>query len=186
MAFKIGVHHSGPTNSTNFTNCCHVAILDTQEKCPKCHGQVVPASVRWEYAFGNTRRSILRNSNLKRKALGLPQNAECMNKIEELKRSIRQPNNGFLSIEEATGKPVFADNISLVEWIDARFVPPDRTNVLVYGGIAQFHKDTGVWYTQMEYPERPILWRVTHWAYIPKPSQALIEDANFAAERTKL
>jgi hypothetical protein len=102
---------------------------------------------------------------------------EAQRLVDAMLQQMRTPNNGFLSIEEATGKPAFADNVSLVEWINAaRICPPDRTNVLVYGGIAQLHKDTGVWYTQMEQPERPIQWRVTHWAYIPRPSKALIDS----------
>ena len=104
---------------------------------------------------------------------------EAQRLVDAMLRQMRTPNNGLLSIEEATGKPAFADNVSLVEWINAdKICPPDRTNVLVYGGIAQLHKDTGVWFTQMEHPERPIQWKVTHWAYIPKPSQSLINSAS--------
>lgn len=38
----IDVHHSGPTNSTPFTNCCGVAICDDQAFCPSCKAEVYP------------------------------------------------------------------------------------------------------------------------------------------------
>ena len=36
------VYHCSPTNSTNFTTCCEVAICDDQQKCPRCHKDVYP------------------------------------------------------------------------------------------------------------------------------------------------
>lgn len=55
----------GPTNSTMFTTCCNVAILDHQGKCPQCREDVVPFNpeseyrtrrARWEKAYGPYRR----------------------------------------------------------------------------------------------------------------------------------
>lgn len=37
-----GVSYAGPTNSTLFTNCCQLAILDNQQKCPGCKQDVHP------------------------------------------------------------------------------------------------------------------------------------------------
>ena len=36
------VFYSSRTNSTLFTTCCEVAILDHQQKCPKCRVDVYP------------------------------------------------------------------------------------------------------------------------------------------------
>ena len=38
------VYHCSPTNSTKFTTCCHVAICDNRERCPKCGADVYPFS----------------------------------------------------------------------------------------------------------------------------------------------
>lgn len=48
----------GPTNSTLFTTCCEVAILDDQEACPRCRQDVEPKGKlsRWETAYGPIRR----------------------------------------------------------------------------------------------------------------------------------
>lgn len=47
----------GPNNSTLFTTCCEVAILDHQNLCPRCRQEVVPEgrSARWEAAYGPIR-----------------------------------------------------------------------------------------------------------------------------------
>lgn len=52
------VYLSGETNSTMFTTCCSVAILDDQNKCPKCKTEVEPKGhrARWEKAYGPIRR----------------------------------------------------------------------------------------------------------------------------------
>jgi hypothetical protein len=51
-----------PTNSTMFTTCCHVAILDEQTACPHCGADVTPhgRDARWEKAYGPTRRENAR------------------------------------------------------------------------------------------------------------------------------
>ncbi|MEX3914821.1 hypothetical protein AB4Y43_01050 [Paraburkholderia sp. BR10872] len=36
------VFYSSPTNSTFFTTCCQAAILDYQQKCPRCSKDVYP------------------------------------------------------------------------------------------------------------------------------------------------
>jgi hypothetical protein len=43
-----------PTNSTLFTTCCEVAILDSQANCPGCGQKVYPdgRTERWQSAFG--------------------------------------------------------------------------------------------------------------------------------------
>lgn len=59
------VHLDSPTNSTLFTNCCNVAILDDQAACPQCRQEVYPghdstqrdrAMYRWNWAYGRQRR----------------------------------------------------------------------------------------------------------------------------------
>lgn len=37
-----GVMYDNRYNSTFFTTCCHVAICDDQQKCPRCHTDVHP------------------------------------------------------------------------------------------------------------------------------------------------
>jgi hypothetical protein len=37
-----GVKYDNPYNSTHFTTCCEVAILDYQQKCPSCREDVYP------------------------------------------------------------------------------------------------------------------------------------------------
>jgi len=51
------VYLCSPTNSTMFTTCCSVAILDTQEECPRCHLTITPQgrNARWEWAYGQSR-----------------------------------------------------------------------------------------------------------------------------------
>lgn len=50
----------GPTNSTLFTTCCEVAILDHEGKCPSCGQDVQPKTrtERWETAYGPIRRGV--------------------------------------------------------------------------------------------------------------------------------
>jgi hypothetical protein len=47
-----------PDNSTMFTTCCEVAILDDEKFCPKCRQDVTPTGrrSRWEAAYGPIRR----------------------------------------------------------------------------------------------------------------------------------
>jgi hypothetical protein len=47
-----GVHFSGPTNSTLFTDCCGTAVTDNEQRCPSC-GAEVPYSprARWDMAM---------------------------------------------------------------------------------------------------------------------------------------
>lgn len=68
------VRLSGPTNSTMFTTCCGVAILEHQAQCPKCREDVWPTEAtshathraRWEVAYGPTRRAMAaRNAGAK-------------------------------------------------------------------------------------------------------------------------
>lgn len=40
------VYHSSSTNSTHFTTCCEVAVVDTQNNCPHCGQIVVPEGDR--------------------------------------------------------------------------------------------------------------------------------------------
>ena len=56
----IGVYLCSPTNSTMFTNCCHVAICNDQPKCPVCKIEIIGSDaesnhargrIRWRYAF---------------------------------------------------------------------------------------------------------------------------------------
>lgn len=35
-----GTHVSGPYNSTEFTDCCGVAVCDFQPRCPLCNRKV--------------------------------------------------------------------------------------------------------------------------------------------------
>lgn len=60
-----------PTNSTMFTSCCQVAILDDEALCPHCKAEVYPGkdastnqrrNSRWEMAYGPTRRELQRRS----------------------------------------------------------------------------------------------------------------------------
>jgi transcription initiation factor IIE alpha subunit len=52
------VYLCSPTNSTMFTTCCRVAILNSQANCPRCNSEITPrdARGRWEKAFGPCRR----------------------------------------------------------------------------------------------------------------------------------
>ena len=52
------VYLDSPTNSTMFTTCCNVAILDYQSHCPQCTQVVYPEGsvARWESAYGPIRR----------------------------------------------------------------------------------------------------------------------------------
>lgn len=52
----VGVHFSSPTNSTMFTDCCEMAVLGYQERCPRCSNLVVPAIRRWAMAMRKQRR----------------------------------------------------------------------------------------------------------------------------------
>ncbi len=54
------VYHCSPTNSTFFTTCCNVAILDHEDFCGKCGEEIESKgrSARWEAAFGPKRRAI--------------------------------------------------------------------------------------------------------------------------------
>lgn len=36
------VHYDSPYNSTHFTTCCSVAILDHEQRCPECKQDVYP------------------------------------------------------------------------------------------------------------------------------------------------
>ncbi len=37
----VGVHKSGPFNSTDFTDCCGLAVLHGDKHCPGCGGTVL-------------------------------------------------------------------------------------------------------------------------------------------------
>lgn len=56
----VGVFHCSPTNSTPFTECCSVAVID-EDKCPKCGLYVVgyesanKSGFRFSYAFRRKR-----------------------------------------------------------------------------------------------------------------------------------
>lgn len=65
------VHLCSPTNSTIFTNCCHVAISDNQADCPACKEEVYPgrdatnhqrSMHRWNWAYGRQRQSTTNGS----------------------------------------------------------------------------------------------------------------------------
>ena len=54
------VRLSGPNNSTMFTDCCGVAVLNSETKCPLCGATVYGSEaktdherwiMRWNYAF---------------------------------------------------------------------------------------------------------------------------------------
>jgi len=60
----VGVKLSGPNNSTFFTECCGTAVLDYEEKCPRCNELVIGHDaetnperwrIRWNYAFRGMR-----------------------------------------------------------------------------------------------------------------------------------
>jgi len=68
------------------------------------------------------------------------------------------------------------NGLETINWIDTDYEdPPVGETVLVFGGLA-FINAQGVWYTEMEHPPRPIMWRVTHWAVRPDPPQYLIDQ----------
>lgn len=52
------VYLDSPTNSTLFTTCCDVAVLDRDDCCPMCGQDVQPKGQRerWEIAYGPIRR----------------------------------------------------------------------------------------------------------------------------------
>lgn len=52
------VYLDSPTNSTIFTTCCRVAILDRQTHCPRCcvEMQFQGARERWVRAYGKQKR----------------------------------------------------------------------------------------------------------------------------------
>lgn len=56
-----GVHLSGPNNSTPFTDCCGVAVIN-EARCPRCGAEVLPRNPRERFraAF---HRQPLRYSN---------------------------------------------------------------------------------------------------------------------------
>ena len=60
-----GVHLSGSTNSTMFTDCCGCAITDRETRCPECGEEVYPGddstenerrNLRWDMAYGPMRQ----------------------------------------------------------------------------------------------------------------------------------
>lgn len=53
------VYFCGPNNSTFFTTCCHVAIVDEQHLCPVCREVVTPFGRigRWNVAIGPYRKT---------------------------------------------------------------------------------------------------------------------------------
>lgn len=53
-----GVHHSGPYNSTFFTNCCGVAINDNEGRCPKCREEIEPGEKASEHQRNRARWSM--------------------------------------------------------------------------------------------------------------------------------
>jgi hypothetical protein len=68
------------------------------------------------------------------------------------------------------------NGLDTINWIDTDYEDPKVGEVvLIYGGLAHISAD-GVWYTDMEQPPRPIMWRVSHWATRPNPSQSLIDQ----------
>lgn len=68
------------------------------------------------------------------------------------------------------------NGLETISWIDTDYKnPPVGETVLVFGGLA-FINSQEVWYTEMEHPPRPIMWRVTHWAKRPDPPQSLINQ----------
>lgn len=62
----------------------------------------------------------------------------------------------------------------VVVWMEAAVCQPKQYDiVLVLGGIAQYRD--GVFYTGMTpgpHFTRPIIWDVTHWAYLPTPPRS--------------
>lgn len=55
-----GVYLCSPTNSTMFTECCDVAICDSEGSCPKCGREIIGHAeeadhkthkTRWNYAY---------------------------------------------------------------------------------------------------------------------------------------
>ena len=78
------------------------------------------------------------------------------------------------------------NGLTQIEWIDVDYhIPPAGESVLVFGGLA-FISTQGVWYTEMEHPPRPIMWRVTHWAERPNPPQNLIDQTENQRKVTEL
>lgn len=61
----IYVQLDNPYNSTIFTNCCKVAILEHQADCPMCGEEVYPGreatnhernKYRWSWAYGKQKQ----------------------------------------------------------------------------------------------------------------------------------
>lgn len=54
------VYLCSPYNSTMFTTCCDVAILDQQTHCPVCRKEVTPQGslARWTYAYGKQKKAV--------------------------------------------------------------------------------------------------------------------------------
>jgi hypothetical protein len=51
----VGVRHSGPNNSTAFTECCGTAICDNQSRCPSCKKLVIGHDCETEHETGLAR-----------------------------------------------------------------------------------------------------------------------------------
>jgi len=48
----MSVHFSSETNSTLFTDCCHVAITDSESHCPVCKQEILSTPrQRWDEAM---------------------------------------------------------------------------------------------------------------------------------------
>jgi len=54
------IHLSSSTNSTMFTDCCGIAITNSEKRCPRCNELIYGYNaetehkrgiIRWEYAF---------------------------------------------------------------------------------------------------------------------------------------
>jgi hypothetical protein len=46
-----GVHYSSPTNSTLFSDCCKVAVMDREKKCPVCKALIYPENPESRHDF---------------------------------------------------------------------------------------------------------------------------------------
>ena len=47
-----GVRLASSTNSTMFTDCCHCAICDDQERCPVCKDKIIGWDEESKHARG--------------------------------------------------------------------------------------------------------------------------------------
>ncbi len=59
------VYHCSPTNSTTFTTCCDVAIIN-EGSCPRCGKEVFPKGAQARFRFAHASRlAVLRRRKIR-------------------------------------------------------------------------------------------------------------------------